>query len=109
MNAINNTKPITIGVPDNMNEQIAQQCFYIGLKNLIYINNGGALVSYLQDDKVKTTVLHGQASQILVKFLKAIQQTQQYKLDQKVKTGQTKKQFLQRNGSQLLDKMEQKK
>ena len=99
----NGNKPVTINVPDNMNQQIAQQCFYIGLKNLIYINNGGTLVSYLQDDKVKTTVLNGQASAILVKFLKAIQQTQMYKLDDKLNSGQTKKQFLQKTGTQLLN------
>ena len=99
----NGNKPVTINVPDNMNQEIAQQCFYIGLKNLIYINNGGTLVSYLQNEQVKTTVLNGQASVILVKFLKAIQQTQMYKLDEKLNNGQTKKQFLQRTGTQLLN------
>lgn len=100
-----NQKPITISVPDNMNEQVAQQCFYIGLKNLIYINNGGTLMSYFEDQKIKTTVLNGDASAIMIKFLKAIQQTQQYKLDEKLNNGQTKKQFLQDTGNNLLNKL----
>lgn len=99
----NAQKPITISVPDNMNQQVAQQCFYIGLKNLIYINSGGTLVSYLDQEQVKTTVLNGQASSILVKFLKAIQQTQMYRLDDKLNNGQTKKEFLQRTGTELLN------
>ena len=101
-------KPVTIAVPQDMDQDIAQQCFYIGLKNLIYINNGGTLVSYLQDDKAKTTVLHGEASAILVKFLKAIQETQQYKLDEKLNNGETKKEYLQRTGTQLLTEKMQK-
>ena len=76
---------------------------YIGLKNLIYINSGGTLVSYLDQEQVKTTVLNGQASSILVKFLKAIQQTQMYRLDDKLNNGQTKKEFLQRTGTELLN------
>lgn len=104
-----NKKPVTIGVPDNMDTEIAQQCFYIGLKNLIYINNGGTLLSYLQDGNVKTTVLNGEASQIIIKFLKTIQEVQQYKLQDKLNSGQTKKQFLQKTGSQLLNKLVDKK
>ena len=103
-----NQKPITISVPDNMNQQVAQQCFYIGLKNLIYLNNGGTLMSYFEDQKIKTTVLNGDASAIMVKFLKALQQTQQYNLQDKMNSGQTKKQFLQNTGSQLLNEFAKK-
>lgn len=98
------TKQQIIKTPDNMTTQVAQQCFYIGLKNLIYLNNGNVLFSFFQDGKIKTTALNGQSGQIMIKFLKAVQQTEKFiNLQDKVQTGQTKKDFLQRKGSQLLD------
>lgn len=100
---IETTKDITIQTPDNMTKQVAQQCFLIGLKNLIYLNNGNVLLSYFEDGQIKTTALNGESGLIMVKFLKSIEQTEKFaNLQDKVQNGQTKKQFLERNGSQLL-------
>lgn len=100
---IQTTKDLIIQTPDNMTQQVAQQCFLIGLKNLIYLNNGNVLLSYFENGQIKTTALSGDSGQIMVKFLKSLQQTQKFtNLQDKVQTGQTKKQFLQRSGSQLL-------
>lgn len=86
-----------------MSNQVAQQCFFIGLKNLIYLNNGNVLMSYFQDGSIKTTALNGDAGQIMIKFLKSVEQTEKFaSLEDKVQTGETKKDYLQRNGSQLL-------
>lgn len=101
---IQTTKELIIQTPDNMTQQVAQQCFLIGLKNLIYLNNGNVLVSFFQNGHIKTTALNGQSGQIVVKFLKSVQETEKFaNLQDKVQTGQTKKQYLQRNGSQLLE------
>lgn len=100
---IQTTKDLIIQTPDNMTQQVAQQCFLIGLKNLIYLNNGNVLMSYFQDGKIKTTALNGQSGQIMIKFLKSVQQTEKFaNLQDQVQNGQTKKQYLERNGSQLL-------
>jgi hypothetical protein len=42
------------------------------LKNLIYLNNGGVLISYFDDEKIKTTALRDEAGLILVKFMKIL-------------------------------------
>ena len=98
------TKQQIIKTPDNMSNDVAQQCFFIGLKNLIYLNNGNVLISYFQDGKIKTTALNGDSGQIMIKFLKAVEQTEKFsKLEDKVQTGETKKQYLDRNGSELLE------
>ena len=61
-------------------------------------------MSYFEDDKIKTTALNGQSGQIMVKFLKTVEETQKFSsLQDKVQTGETKKQYLQRSGSQLLE------
>lgn len=101
---IQTTKQQIIKTPDNMTVDVAQQCFFIGLKNLIYLNNGNVLFSYFDDGKIKTTALNGQSGQIMIKFLKAVQQTEKFaNLQQKTQTGQTKKDYLERTGSQLLN------
>lgn len=102
---IQKNKKIEIMCPDNMDAQVAEQCFIIGLKNLIYLNNGNVIVSYMEDNKVKTTALMGQNGGILVKFLKAIQQTEQYKLGEKLPNNKTKKQQLQQQGGELLTEL----
>ena len=103
---IQTTKQITIQTPDNMTQQVAQQCFLIGLKNLIYLNNGNVLLSYFEDGQIKTTALQGDSGQIMVKFLKSVQQTEKFaNLQDRVQTGETKKQYLERTGSQLLQDM----
>ena len=101
---IQTTKQLVIQTPDNMTEQVAQQCFLIGLKNLIYLNNGNVLLSYFQNGKIKTSALTGDAGLIMVKFLKPLQETEKFaNLQDKVQTGETKKQFLQRTGGELLE------
>lgn len=100
---IETTKQLIVKTPDNMTQQVAQQCFLIGLKNLIYLNNGNVLMSYFEQGKIKTTALNGDSGQIMVKFLKSVEQTEKFaNLQDKVQTGQSKKQYLQRNGSELL-------
>ena len=101
---INATKQQTIKTPDNMDGQVAQQCFFIGLKNLIYLNNGNVLMSYFQDGKIKTSAIRGQTGQVMIKFLKAVEETEKFaSLQDKVQTGETKKQYLQNTGNKILN------
>ena len=102
---IEQSKKVEIMCPENMNHEVAEQCFLIGLKSLMYLNSGNVIVSYLDDDKVKTTALMGDNGLILVKFLKAIEETQQYKLDEKLPNNRTKKQQLEKQGGELLTEL----
>lgn len=102
------SKKITIECPDTMDDNIAQQCFMIGLKNLIYLNNGSVLVSYLEDKSAKTTSLLGDNGAILIKFLKTLEEVEQYNLEDKMNNGKTKKENLEESGSDLLTELQRK-
>ena len=103
MNIPTNSETV-IKIPDNMTNDVAQQCFFIGLKNLIFLNNSGVLISYHDNGNIKTTALRGDAGAILVKFMRVLIETEKFvSLTDKVQTGQTKQAYLQRNGQQLLD------
>ncbi len=96
------SKKILIECPSTMDDEVAQQCFMIGLKNLIYLNNGSVLISYLENNSAKTTALMGDNGAVLVKFLKTIEEMEQYHLEDKMNNGKTKKENLEDSGSELL-------
>lgn len=98
-------KKIVVDCPPNMSEEVAQQCFMIGLKNLIYLNNGSVLISYIEDSHAKTTALMGDNGMILVKFLKTMEEMEQYQLEDKMKNGRTKKENLEELGGSLLSEI----
>lgn len=96
------SKKILVECPDTMDEEVAQQCFMIGLKNLIYLNNGSVLISFLENNSAKTTALMGDNGAILVKFLKTMEEMEQYHLEDKMNNGKTKKENLEEAGGSLL-------
>jgi len=96
------SKKILVECPDTMDEEVAQQCFMIGLKNLIYLNNGSVLISFLENNSAKTTALMGDNGAILVKFLKTMEEMEQYHLEDKMNNGKTKKENLEEVGGSLL-------
>ena len=90
------TKKIEINVPENMNEQTAQQAFIFGLRNLTFTYQGGLSVNYAMEngEGINNYVFYNKEAGAIIDFINAIQS-----LDE---DWATKKQHLEEIGKEKL-------
>ena len=69
------TKKIEISVPENMDEQTAQQTFLFGLRNLTFTYQGGLTINFAMDNKkgINNFVFYNQEAGAIIDFIEAIQ------------------------------------
>ena len=68
------TKKIEINVPENMDEQTAQQAFIFGLRNLTFTYQGGLSVNYSMEDGqgISNFVFYNKEAGAIIDFIDAI-------------------------------------
>ena len=95
-------KPVTILVPPNMDEKNAQEIFLHGLRTMIQLYQGGAVVSYgIAGEGIHSYAFRGNEATAVIDFINTLMQMDQKWTD--------KKPIIEQEGGKILTVLQNQK